>query len=268
MVQEHRTSVTGRIVRYLEAGLGHPAILLHAFPGNADVWRPVLARTPRRWRFIAPDFRGFGGSSIGHGDVGMDDYANDMFKLMDALHIEDAVIGGLSMGGYVALAMFRQSSSRIAGFILADTRATADNEDAFRARRALLERARENGVPAVADEMLPKLLGETSRRDRADLVADVRRQILANSPLGVEAAIYALMKRPDSTPDLPLVSCPALVIVGEEDTTTPPRDAEALARGIRNAELATIAKAGHLSALEAPEEFSTTITRWLASLHS
>ena len=100
----------------------------------------------------------------------------------------------------------------------------------------------------------------------ADVVGEVRRQILVNPRIGIEAAIYALMRRPDSTPDLPLVSCPALVIVGEEDTVTPIADAEALARGIRNAELAIIAKAGHLSALEAPDEFSTTITRWLGSL--
>ncbi|HET7218018.1 MAG TPA: alpha/beta hydrolase [Vicinamibacterales bacterium] len=267
MIQEHRTAVNGRIVRFLETGLGRPVILLHAFPVTADIWRPVMSRTPKGWRFIAPDFRGFGGSSIDDGEVGMDDYANDILKLMDSLLIDDAVIGGLSMGGYVAFAMFRQAPSRIAGLILVDTRSTADSEDGVRARRALLESAREKGLSAVADQMLPKLLGETSHRDRADLVSEVKRQIHANPLAGVEAAIYALMRRPDSTPDLPLISCPALVIVGAEDTVTPASDAEALARGIRNAELAVIAKAGHLSALEAPEDFSTTITRWLASRH-
>ena len=266
MVQERRTAVNGRIVRYLEAGLGRPVILLHAFPLNADMWRPVLERTPAGWRFIAPDFRGLGGASIEDGEIGMDDYANDILKLMDALLFEDAVIGGLSMGGYVAFAMFRQASTRVAGLLLADTRSTADSEDGVRGRRAMLESVRENGVTAIADQMIPKLLGETSRRDRADVVGEVRRQILVNPRIGIEAAIYALMRRPDSTPDLPLVSCPALVIVGEEDTVTPIADAEALARGIRNAELAIIAKAGHLSALEAPDEFSTTITRWLGSL--
>lgn len=266
MAQERRTAVNGRIVRYLEAGLGRPVILLHAFPLSADMWRPILDRTPAGWRFVAPDLRGFGGSSIDGGEVGMDDYANDTLKLMDALLFEEAVVGGLSMGGYVAFAMFRQASARIAGLMLADTRSTADTDDGVRARRAMLESVREQGLEAVADQMIPKLLGETSRRDRADLVAEVRRQILANPRSGVEAAVYALMRRPDSTPDLPLVSCPALAIVGEEDTVTPPADAEALARGIRNAELRVIPKAGHLSALEAPDDFSTTITRWLASL--
>ena len=193
----------------------------------------------------------------------MDDYANDILKLMDALLFEEAVICGLSMGGYVAFAMFRRAPTRVAGFDTADTRSTADTEDGVRGRQAML--GAEKGLPAVADQMIPKLLGQTSHGERAELVADACRQILANPRPGVEAAIYALMRRPDSTPDLPPVSCPTLVI-GEEDTVTPPSDAEALARGIRNAELTVIAKAGHLSALEAPEDFSTTITRWLASL--
>lgn len=266
MVQERRTAVNGRIVRYLEAGLGRPVILLHAFPLSAEMWRPVIDRRPGGWRFIAPDLRGAGGSSIDSGELGMDDYANDILKMMDALLFDEAVICGLSMGGYVAFAMFRQAPTRIAGLILANTRSTADTDDGVRGRQAMLESVRESGLPAVADQMVPKLLGQTSHRDRAELVSDVRRQILANPRPGIEAAIYALMRRPDSTPDLPLVSCPALVIVGEEDTVTPPSDAEALGRGIRNAQLTVIAKAGHLSALEAPEDFSTTITRWLASL--
>lgn len=266
MAQEHRTVVNGRIVRYVESGLGRPVILLHAFPVNADVWRPVMTRGPKGWRFIAPDFRGFGGSSIDSAAVGMAAYANDVQKLMDALLIEEAVLGGLSMGGYVAFALMRQASARFSALMLADTRPTADTEEGLRARRSLLELVRQKGLPALAGEMLPKLLGETSRRERPDVVAEVRREIDSNSQMGVEAAIYALMKRPDSTPDLPLISCPTLVIVGADDTVTPLRDAEAMGASIRSSELAVIPKAGHLSALEAPEEFSTTITRWLGSL--
>ena len=195
----------------------------------------------------------------------MDDYANDILKLMDALLFEEAVICGLSMGGYVAFAMFRRAPTRVAGEDTPDTRSTADTEDGVRGRQAMLESGVEKGLPAVADQMIPKLLGQTSHGERAELVADLRRQILANPRPGVEAAIYALMRRPDSTPDLPPVSCPTLVI-GEEDTVTPPSDAEALARGIRNAELTVIAKAGHLPRSRRLEDFSTTITRWLASL--
>jgi 3-oxoadipate enol-lactonase len=268
MVHEQRTALKGRVTRYLEAGLGDPLILLHAFPVSADMWRPQLERVPRGWRFIAPDLRGLGGSALdGSTDVGINDYASDALELMNALDLERAVIGGLSMGGYVAFAMFRQAPGRLSGMILADTKAPADTDDGVRSRRALLELVRSSGVKAVADQMIGKLLGETSRRERPGLAADVRRLIEANSAEGVDAAIYALMTRPDSTPDLPRIECPTLVIVGEEDGVTPVADAEVLHRSIRGSQLSILPGAGHLSNLEAPEEFSNTITGWVASLH-
>jgi 3-oxoadipate enol-lactonase len=185
---------------------------------------------------------------------------------MDSLDIDEAVIGGLSMGGYVTFAIFRLAPERVTGMILADTRSAADSEEGVKSRRALLENVREQGVSAVADQMIGKLVGETTRRERPELAADVRRAIEANGAAGVEAAIYALMTRPDSTPDLARIACPTLIIVGEEDTVTPPADAHALHAAIAGSTLTPIPRAGHLSNLEAPEDFSRTIGQWLASL--
>jgi pimeloyl-ACP methyl ester carboxylesterase len=267
MVQEHRTALKGRVTRYIDAGLGEPLILLHAFPLSADMWRPQLERVPQGWRFIAPDLRGLGGSGLdGATDASMNDYASDTLDLMNELDLERAVIGGLSMGGYVAFAIFRQAPERFSGMILADTKSAADSDEAVHGRRALLDLVRSQGVHAVADHMIGKLLGDTSRRERPELVADVRRLIEANPPGGVDAAIYALMNRPDSTPDLARIGCPTLVMVGEEDAVTPIGEAESLHRSIRGSQLATLPAAGHLSNLEAPEEFSNTIAGWVASL--
>ena len=267
MLHEQRTAWKGRVIRFLEAGLGRPLILLHAFPLGADMWRPQLERVPRGWRFIAPDLRGFAGSTLDHEPgIGMNDYASDVLGLMDALQIDRAAIGGLSMGGYVTFAIFRRAPERLSALLLADTKATADSEEGGRTRRAMLETVRQKGVRAIADEMLGKLLGDTSRRERPEVVAEVRRLIEANSQAGMEAAIYALMTRPDSTPDLLRIECPALIVVGAEDGITPVADAEALQRSIRGSELSILPGAGHVSNLEAPEEFSNTITRWVASL--
>jgi 3-oxoadipate enol-lactonase len=267
MIHEHRTALKGRVTRYLEAGFGRPIIFHHAFPVSAEMWRPQLDRVPRGWRFIAPDLRGFGGSALDGGiDVGMDDYALDTLALMNALDLDRAVVGGLSLGGYITFALFRLAPERFDGMVLADTRSTGDSEDGLKARRTLLETARSRGVTAVADEMLGRLLGETTRRERPEVVSGVRRLIEANGRPGVEAAIYALMRRPDSTPDLPRIDCPALVIVGQEDAVTPVSDAEALHRTIKDSRLAVVPRAGHLSNLEAPEEFSHTISEWVASL--
>ena len=267
MIHEHRTALKGRVTRYLETGLGRPLILLHAFPLTADMWRPQLDRAPKGWRIIAPDLRGLGGSALdGSLDVDMDHYAEDTLALMDSLDIERACIGGLSMGGYVTFATFRLAPERIDGFILADTRSAADSEEGIGNRRALLETARGAGVTAVADQMIQKLLGETTRRERPEVVAQVRRAMEANPVSGVEAAIYALMNRPDSTGDLARIRQPTLVVVGEEDTVTPVADARALHQAVTGSQLVVLPRAGHLSNLEAPEEFSHTINEWLASL--
>lgn len=267
MIHEQRTALGGRVIRYLEAGLGRPLLLLHAFPLSADMWRPQLERVPHGWRFIAPDLRGLGGSLIDDDHaVVVEDYAHDALALLDALQLERAVIGGLSLGGYVTFAMHRRDPGRFSGMLLADTKAAADTDDGRRARRAMLDTVRSTGVPAIVDEMLGRLLGDTSRRERPEVVAEVRRLIAAAPQAGVEAAIYALMNRPDSTAGLSAIACPTLVMVGDEDLITPPADAPALQRSIAGSRLAIVPRAGHLSNLEAADEFSTTIAGWLASL--
>jgi pimeloyl-ACP methyl ester carboxylesterase len=259
--------------RYLESGHGRPVILLHAFPLSADMWRPQLDRVPGGWRFVAPDFRGFqppGSKKTTSGlpspSTTVDDYARDIVELMNDLGIETAVIGGLSMGGYVTLALYRVASERFAGMVLADTKATADTEEGKAGRRATAETLRDKGVGAVVDGMLPKLLAETTRQKHARIVGDVRALAMANEPQAVNEAIHALMARPDSTTTLARIKVPALVIVGEEDALTPPSDAQFLAGGIAGAELVVLPNAGHLSNLEAPDVFSAALAQFLSRL--
>jgi 3-oxoadipate enol-lactonase len=265
MIREHRTALMGRTVRYLETGTGRPMLFLHAFPLGAEIWRPQLEAVPRGWRFIAPDLRGFGGSTIDRIDLGMDHYASDIVRLMDTLALQQAVIAGLSMGGYIAFALVRNAPERIAGLVLADTKSVNDTDEGRQARKEMLAAVRRGGVAVVAEQMVPKLLGRTSLAERPDVVAAVRRSIESNGTKGIEAAIYALMRRPDSTADLGRIDVPTLVVVGEEDGITPPSDAQSLQRSIRGAALSIMPRAGHLSNLEAPAEFSTTISGWAAS---
>jgi len=271
MVEELSATVDGRATRYLEAGKGRPLILLHAFPLSADMWLSQLGYVPDGWRFIAPDLRGFGSSRNDASSrrelnalLGMDDYAGDILGLMNALSIETAVIGGLSMGGYVTFALFRRAPERFAGVILADTKAQADTPDGLAGRRAMLETLRTKGVKAVVDALLPKVVGETTHRERPQVFADTRRLMEANQSDAIDAALHALMARPDSTPDLGRIRCPALVIVGQEDTVTPAADAELLARSIPGTELVVLPRVGHLSNLEAPGDFSSALRRFLS----
>jgi 3-oxoadipate enol-lactonase len=264
MINERRTTIGGRPTRYLEAGSGRPLVLIHAFPVNAEMWRPQLERVPDGWRLLAPDFRGFGGTAAGGVPaLTMDDHGRDVLGLMDALGLESAVIGGLSMGGYVAFALVRLARERIRGLVLADTRPHADTQEGIRGRRALLELLSAQGVSAVADDLSPKLLGRTTRAERPAVVAELRRLIESTSPSAIAAAVQALISRPDSTPDLRRISCPTLVLVGEEDTITPPADAESLSRQIAGSQLAVIPRAGHMSNLEAPDDFNARLSEFL-----
>lgn len=258
----------GRRLAWLESGAGWPLILLHAFPFRADMWRPQLEAVPASWRFIAPDLRGFGRAHLlrlkveaGAPPLTVDDYAADVSALMDALEIDDAVIGGLSMGGYVAFAMFRQAPGRFAGMILADTRPQADTPQGREARVQMRALLAERGPSAIADEMLPKLFSASAP---PETVAAGRQMIETADAAAIDAAIGALMERPDSTLDLARMTRGTLVIVGEHDTITPVTDARAMQGAIPRSALTVIPGAGHMSNLERPEIFSRALADFLA----
>jgi 3-oxoadipate enol-lactonase len=252
-------------IEYLEAGAGWPAILLHAFPLHAEMWRPQLERVPHGWRLIAPDMRSFGTGRSNPGSPTMGDYAAGTIALLDALEIDRAIIGGLSMGGYITFELFRRAPERFTGVVLADTRAQADTPEGRQARRNMSELVRTQGPAAVAQQMLPKLLSEGTLRGRANLVSRVRAMIEQSQVAEIDAAIQALMTRPDSTPELARISLPTLVIVGAMDTVTPLTDSELLHREIPRSQLVVLDDAAHLSNVEAADEFSVALENFLTS---
>jgi len=227
------------------------------------MFQAQLALADRGWRVIAPHLRGFDGATGDPSASSIDDYAADVIDLLDALHIEEAVIGGVSMGGYIAFAMFRHAPRYFQGLILADTKSQADTPEALEGRRKMLQLVQEQGPAAVAGEMIPKLLGETTRRTRPQVVEQVRSLVLANSTEAIAGAIRALMTRPDSTPLLSTIHGPALVLVGDEDVITPKAAAEEMHRGITGSQLAIVAGAGHLSNLEQPAAFNAALADFL-----
>jgi len=261
MVRASQTETRLCRIAWLEAGAGWPLVLLHAFPLHAEMWRPQLERVPDGWRFIAPDFPGFGGSQLaGAPAPGLGGYATAVGDLMDCLGLEDAVIAGLSMGGYVTFEMFRQSPERFTGVVLADTRPQADTAEGRDGRARMRELLARDGPAAVADRMLPSLL---SAGADAAVKAHVRAMIEEADPAGIDAAIAGMMERPDSTPDLPRLACATLVVVGEQDAITPVADAEAMQRALPRSTLTIVPRAGHLSNLEQPVSFSRALADFL-----
>jgi pimeloyl-ACP methyl ester carboxylesterase len=265
MLREAYVEAAGHRRRYLRAGSGWPLILLHAFPLNADLWRPQLERVTRGWQFFAPDLRGFGPAAASATASSMEEMAQDVLAFMDALEIDRAVIGGLSMGGYLTMALYRAAPERFTAMMLANTKAGADTEEGRAARDKLASLVRREGPTAVADQMLPKLLGATSRRARPFLERLVRRLIESNTAEGIAAASEAMKERPDSIETLQRSAVPALVMTGDEDAIIPLDESEAMARAIPRAQLVVLPAAGHLSSLEVPDDFSEALGNFLQS---
>lgn len=261
-----RARVRGIEMAYDEAGRGTPVVLLHGFPFNRSMWSEQVEALSERHRVITPDLRGHGETSVTTEPATMEEMGQDVAALLDELEIKRAIIGGLSMGGYVALAFHRRFSYRVRALVLADTRSTPDTDEAQRAREELAQKTLAEGMDAVVDAMLPKLLAPATFESNPDAVARVRRMMTATNPEGAAAALRGMAVRRDQTDMLARVLAPALVVVGSEDAITPPSDAELLHREIRGSRLERIEGAGHVSNIERPAQFNRALTDFLSAL--
>ena len=249
---------------------GQPVlVLVHAFPMGSGMWEPQFRGAFHGWRILAPDLRGFGGSTderAEHVDPSIDDYAEDIIGLIRDVAHGPVVLCALSMGGYAALAVMRRAPQLVRALILADTRATADTLEGRARRKAMLTVLEHDGPQGVARDMMPGLIGATTRAGNPDVEETLRLLIKRQSPAAIRDAIVRMMERPDSMALLPTIQVPTLVIVGDEDTLTPPADAEAMAAALPQASLVRIAGAGHMVNLEQGQAFEASIDDFLASL--
>ncbi|MGQ0506524.1 MAG: alpha/beta fold hydrolase [Myxococcaceae bacterium] len=251
-------------MHFLDEGRGPAVVLLHAYPLNSTMFRPQLDALKSRFRILAPDLRGFGKSEAsGSNAVEMSTYADDVRELLDQLRIDSAVIGGVSMGGYIAQALLRQDAGRVAGLVLMDTQALADDDAGKAKREQNAQAALSGGMNAVADAMVPNLVAPHAS---AELKAEVRAMILGNRAEAAAAAQRGMARRIDSKDMLVRYAGPALVIVGEEDVLTPPAKAKQIADLLKDSELAVIPRAGHLANLEAPQAVNAILLRFLERL--
>lgn len=244
-----------------DTGSGEPLVLLHAFPLDGRMWLAQKDELAGSVRVIVPDLRGFGRSAELAPARSLDEYADDVAAMLDRLRIERATIAGLSMGGYVALALARRHPHRLLRLALADTRSLPDSAEGRTARDQSIALVKSDGVAALVERMLPKLL---SAGASADVVTRVRSLGNSQKPAGVSAALAAMRDRPDSTAVLSGLNIPAAIIVGEADPIAPPDEARAMGALLPRAEVEVIPDVGHLANLEAPATFSMALRRLLA----
>lgn len=252
-------------IAYDDHGIGQPIIFLHAFPLNRNMWSDVTTALlqEQRFRLVAVDWRGFGESEINGEQVTMELLADDVASLMDALGMQQAVLCGLSMGGYAAFAFLRKYPERVSGLILADTRPDADTQEGKANREKVAQLAEQQGSEVIADFQLPRVISDYTRLHHPEVEARVRHMIYAATPAGIAAASRGMALRPDSTDLLARITCPTLVIVGEQDGPTPPDVASEYAAKIPGVQFATVPHAGHLSNLEQPNIFLQVLREFL-----
>lgn len=262
---EKKIEVNGVQISYQEAGSANalPIVFIHGFPFNKTMWAGQLAAFKKKYRPIAYDVRGHGKSEAGSDDFSIDLFADDLLALMDGLKIKQAVVCGLSMGGYIALNAIQKQPERFAALVLADTQCGADTPEGKEKRMKTIAFIEKNGLEVYAEESLKNLFASTSFQSHAQEVKFIHQSIL-NTPAEVVCkTLQALADRKESCNALPKIKIPVCVIVGNGDKITPPAVAQKMADAIAAVNLVIVEDSGHLTNLENPDSFNQALTSLL-----
>jgi 3-oxoadipate enol-lactonase len=262
MVLQQIKSDDAEIV-YRLLGEGPPVVLLHPFPANHEFWLPVAETLSTRYRVILPDLRGHGDSGVGDGPVTMDKLAGDISRVMDDAEIGRAPLIGVSIGGYALFEFWRRHRGRVAALGLCNTKAPADSPEARAARLQAANEVIERGTEPFFESMIPRLLGKSTREMRPDLVDGALRMMRQMSPEDVAQVQRGMAERPDSVDTLKTINVPTLLVTGDEDILTGLNEAELMRQHISGSQLRVIAKAGHYSPWEQPEEVGKLLRQFL-----
>lgn len=261
------TTIDAKTLAYDDSGSGQPLLLIHGFPLNRTMWQPQIeALTKAGYRVITPDLRGFGESMGTSAAVSMSSYADDVVALMDRLNLPQAVIGGMSMGGYVLLNLLERYPERVSAAIFIVTRAGADDEAGKGKRTALAAATMAEGMNPVLEVFRSILFAPATLPAHPDLVAKVSGWISATDPRGAAAGLIAMRERKDCFPLLGTIRQPVLVIGAEQDQAIPCDHSRAIADGIVNAKLSILQGGGHMVNLEQAAGFNAVLKDFLAGI--
>lgn len=252
---------------YDVSGSGPPVVLLHPFPVHHELWLPIAKMLASRYRLIMPDMRGHGESSLGNGPATMQKHASDIDRVMDDAGVDRAPLIGVSIGGYAIFEFWRRFRDRVTALVLCNTKAQADAPEARATRLQTADDVLQRGTELFFESMVQRLLGESTRRSRPDLAEGALRMMRKMSAENVAGVQRGMAERPDSVPTLKTITVPALIITGDEDMLTGVPEAELMKQNIAGSQMKVVAKAGHYSPWEQPEEVGRLLRQFLDSVH-
>ena len=261
-----QAAINGVRLNWREAGAGDPVVFIHGFPFRSTMWGPQMEAVPEGWRFIAPDLRGFGNSEAGELPFSMELFTDDVVALLDYLEIEQAVVCGLSMGGYIAFSLMHRYPHRVRALVLTATRANADSVEARQARYELAARTRVHGAAAVVESMLPKLVSAATRQHSPQVGDFIKNMMLTTNAEVMARTLEAMAGRADHRDILHGINVSALVVRGDQDELISREDMDLLARQVRGAKYEVVTNVGHLPNLEAPDVFNQLLQTFLRVL--
>src|SRR5580693_552889 len=241
-------------IAYWTLGDGPPVVLLHPFPAHHEFWLPVAETLATRYRVILPDLRGHGESGVGEGPATMEKHAIDIARILDHPEMGRVPFVGVSIGGYALFEFWRRYRGRVAALALCNTKASADSPEAKAGRLQAAADVLERGTESFFESMVPRLIGQTTRASRPDLVDGAVRMMRKMSAGNVAQVQRGMAERPDSVADLKMIKVPTLLVTGDEDILTGPPEAELMRRNIAGSELKIVRHAGHYSPWEQGRE--------------
>lgn len=250
-----------------DQGKGMPVLFVHGFPLSHEMWQAQLDEFSSQYRVIAPDLRGFGGSTVTPGTVTMQQFADDLATLLDVLGVTEPVVYcGLSMGGYIGWRFLETYPTRVRALILCDTRALPDSEAAAATRHTTAQGVVSDGAGLMAKLMVPNIFASTTSKERPAVIEKVKQTVLKTDPQGIAAGLRGMAARPDSTYLLSTIRVPTLVICGDQDKLAAPDEMRGMAEAIDGAEFLLVPDAGHMAPTERPEIVNPAIKRFLEAL--
>jgi 3-oxoadipate enol-lactonase len=248
---------------YEVLGSGPTVVLLHPFPANHDFWKPAAQALVARYRVILPDLRGHGESGVGEGPATMEKHAADIDRVLDHEEVGRAAFVGVSIGGYLLFEFWRKYRTRMNALVLCNTKAQADTPEARAVRLQAAAFVTDRGTELFFKDLIPKLIGTTTRSTRPDLVEGALRMMRTMSPEDVAMVQHGMAERPDSVETLKTINVPTMLVTGDEDILTGIAEAELMRQHISGSQMKVIAKAGHYSPWEQPEEVGKLLRQFL-----
>lgn len=238
-------------------------VFIHGFPHDHTMWKYQIEALKENYYCVSYDIRGLGQSYIGDGQYTMEAFVWDLYSVIDGMHINQPVICGLSMGGYIALRAIEKEQDRFSGFILCDSRSESDNDDGKIVRSSAIDKINVEGVKSFVNDFVPKCFHNKTPERLSEMYEEMMELTGSQNSIGVKGALIAMLSRRDTTKSLKDIKIPTLVLVGKKDALTPPEVMKEIANDIKKSKFYVVPKAGHMTPLENPEFVNEKIEKFL-----